>query len=421
MKKLTVGITYILLAFSFFFSYFFRVSTSVVLPGLQDAWGLSAGIIGFISSMYFYTYATMQPLCGVLNDYYGPMKVAGTGLVITSAGSVIFGFGNTPGALIAGRLLMGIGLSPMLSGLVVFQGMHFKASHYALFSGLSLMTGNMGAVFSVAPLQAALNRWDMPVVFTVLAAITLLFAGALIPLGITHSPSRRAGTEGSIVNEVARRFMTAIRTVGRTRELKLIIAAWTVVLGSLMAYQGLWAVSWFRITYPAFERWAGVAATTVGIGVMTGNFTGGHLCKDSRKRHRVIAVLSLLIFSLWILLILSFVFVWPLVITVIFSALLGFFNGNIAVQLTAGTNDLTPKDQGGAVFGIVNGSVFFSVILYQWGTGALIGFFQKTLESAQAFAAAFVAVLITTLVPCVASLTMRAFTETAPNPPQSPR
>ena len=49
IKKTTV--LYFLLTLSYFFSYFFRISTSVVLTIIQAEWEISAAIIGFISSL----------------------------------------------------------------------------------------------------------------------------------------------------------------------------------------------------------------------------------------------------------------------------------------------------------------------------------------------------------------------------------
>ncbi|HPI98307.1 MAG TPA: MFS transporter, partial [Synergistales bacterium] len=66
---------YCLLISAYFFSFFFRVSASVVLPELASRWGMSATLTGFISSLYFYAYALMQPLSGNLNDRFGPLRV----------------------------------------------------------------------------------------------------------------------------------------------------------------------------------------------------------------------------------------------------------------------------------------------------------------------------------------------------------
>jgi len=82
-----------LLLCAFFFSFFYRVSTAVVLPKLSLEWGMSAALTGLISSLYFYSYALMQPLSGALNDRHGPLLIGSVGLVVTAGGALCFAFG----------------------------------------------------------------------------------------------------------------------------------------------------------------------------------------------------------------------------------------------------------------------------------------------------------------------------------------
>ena len=94
-----------LLLCAFFFSFFYRVSAAVVLPQLSLEWGMSATLTGLISSLYFYSYALMQPLSGVLNDRHGPLFIGSIGLVVTAGGAVCFAFAQVPATVAAGRLL----------------------------------------------------------------------------------------------------------------------------------------------------------------------------------------------------------------------------------------------------------------------------------------------------------------------------
>ncbi|NLI95812.1 MAG: MFS transporter, partial [Synergistaceae bacterium] len=80
------------LVMAYLLSFFFRVSAAVVLPRLASEIGMTAAMTGFISSLYYYAYAFVQPLCGSLNDRWGPLRVVGTGLSVTAAGAAIFMF-----------------------------------------------------------------------------------------------------------------------------------------------------------------------------------------------------------------------------------------------------------------------------------------------------------------------------------------
>ncbi|GCA64661.1 major facilitator superfamily protein, partial [Kipferlia bialata] len=51
---------------------FHRIAPSVLSTFVMEDLDLSTTQMGLISSAYFYTYAVMQPPCGVLADRLGP-------------------------------------------------------------------------------------------------------------------------------------------------------------------------------------------------------------------------------------------------------------------------------------------------------------------------------------------------------------
>lgn len=395
---------YILFAISYFFSYFFRVSTSVVMPILQKDWGLSASVVGFISSMYFYTYAILQPISGILNDKYEPNKIVGIGIVITAIGSCIFGIGTSITALIVGRLFMGIGLSPMLSGLLVFQSRAFAESKYAFYSGLSMMIGNFGAVISVAPLSYALDIWGREIVFTGLSIITFCVAIALFLLS-KKDTHRQKDTE-TFKSMFKKRLLLAFEVIKQSKELRIIILSWLIIFGGLMAFQGLWAVSWFYLVYPENHTVTNIAATMVSIGVMLGNILGGNICRDPLKRNIVIKHLTISNFLIWIILISCFSLKLPIAVSMLFSTLLGISNGMVFVQFTTGVNEISPIGQGGTIFGLANFCIFASVIFYQWGTGMSIEQFSRITSLNNSFLFTFIIVAALSIVPIFATSKM---------------
>lgn len=366
IKKTTV--LYFLLTLSYFFSYFFRISTSVVLPIIQAEWEISAAIIGFISSMYFYTYAIFQPFCGILNDQYGPIRIVTIGIIITMIGSLCFGFGNNVLLLIVGRLLMGIGLSPMLSGLLVYQSQSFPAEKYTFFSGFSMTIGNFGAVVSVAPLSFALAKWGKEYVFLALSITMLVITILLFFLGKNSSIGQNCGNK-TFKTMLKSRSETAFYVIKKSNSLKIIIIDWLIIFGGLMAFQGLWAISWFRAVYPNNKNSIALAASMIGFGIMAGNFFGGNIGKTAAKRHIILKIITLLNFLMWLGMLWCFYVTMSLYITMSVSFILGIINGIAFVQFTAAVNEISPIGSGGSVFGITNFCTFTSVIFFQWCTG----------------------------------------------------
>jgi len=70
----------------YFFVYFHRVSTSVIVPDLLKAFDTHATALGLMSSMYFYIYAFEQPLVGYLTDRLGPIRVIGLWSLVAGLG-----------------------------------------------------------------------------------------------------------------------------------------------------------------------------------------------------------------------------------------------------------------------------------------------------------------------------------------------
>ncbi len=359
-----------LLVSAYFFSYFFRVSASVVLPRLSAEWGMSAATAGLIASLYFYSYAAMQPVSGALNDRFGPLRVVSAGLAITAVGVLMMGFADTSLVLGIGRLLTGLGLAPMLSGALVFQAAGFDAREYAKLSGITYTVGNFGAVVSVAPLEWAIGTWGRQAVFLGLAVLNVVLAGVLV--GCRKYDPVRARRVASAGESAWARMREAFATIGRSGQLRAMMVIWAVSFGALMALQGLWAVSWFQTAYGVPSGVASAWATLIGVGVMLGNFFGGQLGRWAIPRRRAIAMACTTYGALWVALLLE---VWaglPLPVVGLTALGLGMAAGVSYVQLTAGVDDLAPEGKGGALFGAVNLFTFVGVILYQAGTGMLL-------------------------------------------------
>jgi MFS family permease len=205
---------------------------------------------------------------------------------------------------------------------------------------------------------------------------------------------------------LVKRLALAWKVVKSSLELRRICIIWMISFGSLMAFQGLWAVSWFKTVYPT-TRVSSLAATMVGIGVMAGNFAGGYIGKNGIGRNTIISACTNTLFLLWILLLGCFVFKLPIGITMVVSTLLGIANGISFVQFTAAVNEIAPVGQGGAVFGITNFFIFTCVIVYQWGTGVVVEALQRQFTLEHSFNITFTIVAILLMIPCIASHHMK--------------
>src|SRR3979411_535014 len=93
-------------------NYFDRVNLSVSRDALQDAFGMSAVMFGYLSSAYNWSYALLQLPSGLLLDRFGVRRVGIVSTVIWSIASFAAAISGGIGALFASRLLLGIGEAP---------------------------------------------------------------------------------------------------------------------------------------------------------------------------------------------------------------------------------------------------------------------------------------------------------------------
>src|SRR5258708_32164698 len=90
-------------------NYFDRVNLSVSRDALQDAFGISAVMFGYLSSAYNWTYALLQLPSGLFLDRFGVRRVGIISTIIWSVASFAAAISGGIGALFASRLLLGIG------------------------------------------------------------------------------------------------------------------------------------------------------------------------------------------------------------------------------------------------------------------------------------------------------------------------
>ncbi len=372
-KQFKTHLLFIVLLVAYFFSYFFRIATSVVLPQLAAEWEIGGLTIGIISSLFFYTYGLGAPLGGVLNDRYGPLRVVATGCIIAGVGSLLTTIAS-PLIFSIGRVLTGLGMAPVLSGILVYQSSAYGREKYTMLSSITYTVGYMGSVASVAPLSAAADVFGRVPTFAFLSIVVLL-VGVVLLFFRSMDPVEISGT-GKPLRDIGRQLSTSLGIIFRTTQLKAMLILWAVSFGALMAFQGLWAPTWYQTVFQPSGGQAKWWATMIGVGVAFGSLIGSSFCKGPAGRKRVLVTSSVCYALLYV----SLTAVMILRISLVVAGIIGFGIGFVAgvqyLHLTAGVNDLAPAGKNGTFFGAMNLFVFASVVIFQSVSGVILENFQ---------------------------------------------
>ncbi len=117
-------------------SQFLRNSVGVIAPDLAADLGLSPAEIGLLSSIFFLAFAAVPIPLGMALDRFGPRICLVVGAAITVIGAVVFACAASPGVLIFGRALLGLGTAGSFVASLAVYARRFPPDRFATLAGL---------------------------------------------------------------------------------------------------------------------------------------------------------------------------------------------------------------------------------------------------------------------------------------------
>jgi MFS family permease len=166
----------------YFYQYVIRSSPAVMMPQLEEAFGLSAAGLTSLIGFFYYGYAIFSLVAGVTIDHFGPRNVIPIGAATVGLGAVLFAIGE-PVTASLGRLLQGAGGALSFVGAVFMATTYFPVSRAATLIGATQMFGMAGGSagqFLVGPVIAGGLPWNqfwiaLGLAGAVLASLLLTF------------------------------------------------------------------------------------------------------------------------------------------------------------------------------------------------------------------------------------------------------
>ncbi len=133
-------------AFFFLYEFMLRVSPSVAEKTIQTEFAVSAAAFGFAMGLYYYAYAPMQLLVGVLLDAVGSRRPLAVACLVAGAGAAVFAMAGSVEVLGGGRFLAGLGSSVAYVGTIYVASVWFPSTRIALLAGVTAALGMTGAI-----------------------------------------------------------------------------------------------------------------------------------------------------------------------------------------------------------------------------------------------------------------------------------
>lgn len=226
-------------AFAYFLSALLRAVTATLAPLLTQEFALHARDLGLLSGGYFLGFAATQLPLGRWLDRLGPRKVQLGFLGVAVVGCVVFSLAGSFSALLAGRVLVGAGVSACLMAPLTGYRRWFTPMAQMRANAWMLMTGSIGMVASTLPVQwlLPLAGWR-PLFWGVAVLIVLAMGWMALAVPAWPSVSHAASPERALPSGYA--------AVWQDRYFQRLAPLGFFCYGGMVAMQTLWAGPWMQ-------------------------------------------------------------------------------------------------------------------------------------------------------------------------------
>ena len=220
---------------AYYLSFLFRTINATVAGALTAEFGLGAGDLGLLTSVYYLTFAAAQIPIGILLDRYGPGQIQSAVMVAAALGAALFAVSDNFWLLLGGRALIGLGVAASLTAGLKALVLWFPRERVPLLNGLMIMLGALGALTATLPAEFLLVSVGWRALFELLAIVSAGCA-LVIYLVVPEMPAAISGA--------GRPTTSGLKTVYADPRFWRLAPLSATCIGTAWALQGLWAAPW---------------------------------------------------------------------------------------------------------------------------------------------------------------------------------
>ncbi|MBT2790714.1 MFS transporter [Paraburkholderia strydomiana] len=353
---------FLLFSAGYFVSYVFRGVNLGFAPFITYDLGLSAADLGVLTSLYFLGFAGAQIPAGVLLDHFGPRRVTAVTLLFAAVGIWVFGAAHSLGMMMAGRLLIGVGVSVCLGAAFKALAQHFASARLPLMNGLVMAIGGFGGVMVGSPLTWVLTFSSWRSVCVGLGLMTVAVALAQWMLVPETNETRHQASIGA-------QFQGTLHILRSATFWK--IASFSVVTqGVFYAMQSLWVGAWLRDVQGFEPKEAAALVSILGFAMMAGCVGFGAAARSLERRGVSLYAFCGIGMALYVLTQLLIVFNAPLPASLLWAAY-GIFGGTGILTYAVMARSF-PAQMIGRVNTTLTLIIFLLIFGFQIGVGAVL-------------------------------------------------
>lgn len=262
---------FLVFTFAYFVSYFYRSANAILANEIADDLALTTEQFGIMTSLFFAAFAAVQLPLGYALDRWRAHLITASLMMVGAVGSLIFATAGSFVSLSIGRVLIGVGMSGVLTGALKVLPQVFPPSRFATVSGLLVGGGASGALFAATPLAWLSELYGWRAVFTGSAVVVLLSAFAIVFFLRSLASNRPAPSARSLGESQG--FSEIFRNAYFWRIAPLSF----VHVGVFLAVQSLWGGPYLFDVIGLSSLQAGNVLLLMAVGMIAGFTSSGWL------------------------------------------------------------------------------------------------------------------------------------------------
>jgi MFS family permease len=362
----------------YLYEFILQVSPGVLLKPLMTEFSLSATAASQIGAIYFFTYALMQIPAGILLDRYGPKKILTVAAMFCTAGTFLMALAPSFNFVLLARFLTALGSAVAMIGSMKIVSNWFDKDRFALFSGLILLVGMLGAVFAKAPLAYSVEHigWQNTLLY-------LGFTGILVTiLNLTMIQNSPKAFSQQSISGIEKFHFADLKVLVSSYKTWLAAVYGGLMLTPVLSLGTLWGEKYLTDSYSYSNIESAAAMTFIFIGMGLGGPLGGWLSNIFNKKKSLMMLSSICAFTFLLL----YIYISHRVH--VYYYIIGFFLGlstSLSWTVFAFVKELHPKKLHATALAFVNLITMLLGATGQLLIGVILDtFFEKQMLNGQA-------------------------------------
>lgn len=350
----------------------YRLSTAVIAEPLMRAFDTDGSGLGTLHAAFFYVYAPLQLVAGVLSDRVGIRRTATVGSIVLVGGGLLFAVADSYLVGLLARVVIGAGGSLLYITTLRFCANWFRPREFATMSGLTTAGSGVGGILAATPFAIAVAALGWRETIAGLAAIGVGIA-VVIWVVVRDSPADAGVGPIENVPETTELTLAAVwRNLGEVaRDRTTWLAGFAIFCsnGVNLSVLGLWGVPYLVQTHDLSVTAASTFTLLGSVGLTLGTPAIG-LLSDRLERRTAVLIGGSLVYVL-ALASLAVLRNPPLALVAGALFLAGFLTGAYVLGYTV-VKERFGAEKSGVAIGAVNAIAFVGPALVPTVMGSVL-------------------------------------------------